>query len=244
MSAGSVLGLEVMGPDRFEAMFFTAALISTKGAVMGLLVRFPQYARPENHRFKWSSLLAVPALTVSLNMLILAMTYGGILTFVGVHATENGLAEFTGWFFTVTAIGTALTRIFSGHLFDRYGPTWISVFGIISVSAGLMLLGQAPVPFLFLLSGFVIGIGFGVIFPTLQTMANNVASPEHRGSANSTFLTGLDMGIALGAVLTGMVSSVLSLAWTFKAASLITLAGLVFFLVFSLPHYTKNRNFD
>lgn len=244
MSVGSVLGLEVMGQDRFEALFLTAAAVSIAGVMMAALIRFPEYVRPDKKKIRWSSLVAFPSLQVSVNILILAVTYGGVLTFIGLYAKEINLSEYTGWFFTVTAVGTALTRIFSGRLFDRYGPTWISVFGIIAVSGGLMLLGQAPVRSLFLLSGFVIGIGFGVIFPTLQTMANNVVTHEHRGSANSTFLTGLDMGIGLGSVLTGLLSTLLGLAWTFKAASLVALAGLVYFLVFSLPHYTKNRIID
>jgi MFS family permease len=174
-------------------------------------------------------------------MMILAATNGGIITFVTLYAKEIGLNHLTGWFFIVMAIGTALTRVFSGKLFDKYGPTLISVFGILAVSGGMMLLSQIPIPFGFLAAGFTVGIGFGVIFPTLQTMANNVVHRDRRGAANSTFLTGLDLGIGIGAVLTGIFAGRMGLSWTYEMASLLALGGLLFFLVVSLPHYSRNR---
>jgi predicted MFS family arabinose efflux permease len=85
------------------------------------------------------------------------------------------------------------------------------------------------------------GVGFGVIFPTLQTMANNVVAHNRRGAANSTFLTGLDLGIGIGSVLTGFLSEPLGLAWTYNCAALLALSGLIYFLVVSLPHYQKFR---
>jgi len=241
MSIGPVIGLKVMGQDHFTTLFLVAGAVSVAGILMAGLVRYPEFKRPENMKFSWKVLISKPSLPVAFNMLILAASYGGVITFITLYAKENGLNAYTGWFFSIMAIGTALTRVFSGSLFDRYGPTWISVFGMLSVSGGLALLAHAPVLALFLISGFVIGVGFGVIFPTLQTMANNVVTHERRGAANSTFLTGLDLGIGIGSVLTGVLSEPFGLSWTYNSAALLALSGLVFFLVVSLPHYIKNK---
>lgn len=241
MSIGPVIGLKVMGHDHFTALFLVAAAVSFLGILMAFLVKFPVFKRSEESVFSWKMLIAKRSVPVSVNMLILAASYGGVVTFITLYAKENDLNSFTGWFFTIMAVGTALTRVFSGNLFDRYGPTWISVFGIISVSGGLFLLANAPVLNFFLISGFVIGVGFGVIFPTLQTMANNVVTPDRRGAANSTFLTGLDLGVGIGSVLTGILSEPFGLAWTYNYAAILSLSGLLYFLVVSLPHYQSNR---
>jgi MFS family permease len=241
MSIGPVIGLKVMGQNHFTSLFLVAGVVSTLGILMAFLVRYPPYRRPEKILFSWKMLISRLSLPVAVNMLILAASYGGVLTFITIYARENGLGSYSGWFFFIMAIGTSLTRVFSGSLFDRYGPTWISVSGIISVSGGLLLLAHAPVLPFFVVSGFFIGVGFGVIFPTLQTMANNVVDPETRGAANSTFLTGLDMGIGIGSVLTGALSDPLGLSWTYNAGAIVALAGLVFFLVVSLPHYMKYK---
>jgi MFS family permease len=241
MSIGPVIGLKVMGEDHFTALFLVAGVVSLLGILMASLVKYPAFKRPEKPVFSWKMLIAKQSVPVALNILILAASYGGVMTFITLYAKENGLDSYTGWFFTIMAVGTALTRVFSGSLFDRYGPTWISVFGIISVSGGLLLLAHVPVLPYFLISGFFIGVGFGVVFPTLQTMANNVVNPDRRGAANSTFLTGLDLGIGIGSILTGVLSEPMGLAWTYNSASLLALAGLVFFLVVSLPHYMKNK---
>jgi MFS family permease len=241
MSIGPVIGLKVMGNDHFTALFLVAGGVSLLGILMASMVRYPVFQKPEKPKFSWNKLIAKQSVPVSLNMLIIAASYGGVMTFITIYARENGLNAYTGWFFTIMAIGTALTRIVSGSLFDRYGPTWISVFGIISVSGGLLLLAHAPILTFFLISGFVIGVGFGVIFPTLQTMANNVVTPDRRGAANSTFLTGLDLGIGLGSVLTGVLSESMGLAWTYNTAAILALGGLLYFIIVSLPHYQKNK---
>ncbi|MCX6227439.1 MAG: MFS transporter [Bacteroidia bacterium] len=241
MSIGPVIGLKVMGQDNFTALFLVAGGVSFLGILMASLVKYPAFKRPEKTKFSWKMLIAKQSVPVAVNILILAASYGGVMTFIMLYAKENDLSSYTGWFFTIMAVGTALTRIFSGSLFDRYGPTWISVSGIISVSGGLLLLAHAPVLHLFLLSGFLIGVGFGVIFPTLQTMANNVVTPDRRGAANSTFLTGLDLGIGIGSVLTGILSEPLGFTWTYNSAALLALSGLVYFVVVSLPHYMKYK---
>ncbi|MFA6128540.1 MAG: MFS transporter [Bacteroidales bacterium] len=241
MSIGPVIGLEVMGQDHFTALFMVAGAVSLIGILMASLIYYPDFKRPPNKLFSWKMLISKQSVPVAVNILILAASYGGVLTFITLYAKEKGLNEYTGWFFTIMAIGTALTRVFSGSLFDRYGPTWISVTSILSVSGGLLLLANAPILQFFLLAGFLIGVGFGVVFPTLQTMANNVVAPDRRGAANSTFLTGLDMGIGLGSVLTGALSQPMGFGWSFNAAAILALSGLLYFLVVSLPHYIKYR---
>jgi MFS family permease len=240
MSIGPLIGLNVMGNDHFTNLFLTAGLVSIAGILLAALIRYPRFYPPQNTKFSLKMLISKPALPVSVNILIIAAAYGGVITFITLYARENNLSSETGWFFTVMAIGTALTRVFSGHLFDRYGPTWISVLSILSVSAGLLILSQAPVVLTLLASGFLIGTGFGILFPTLQTMANNLVTPERRGAANSTFLTGLDLGIGIGSVVTGMLAAPIGLSRTYMAGAILTLAGLLFFLLVSLPHYQKN----
>jgi MFS family permease len=244
MSIGPVLGIKLMHGGNYDLVFMVASAVAILGAMAAFLLKYPAFSRPEKRKFSVSQLIAKPSLPVSVNMMILAATNGGVVTFVALYAGEIGLKDLTGWFFVVMAIGTTLTRIFSGRLFDKYGPTWISVFGMLAVSGGMMLLSQMPIPFGFLTAGFTVGVGFGVIFPTLQTMANNVVHRDRRGAANSTFLTGLDMGIGIGAVISGAVSGKLGLSWVYEASSLLALGGLLFFLLFSLPHYTRYRTED
>jgi len=244
MSIGPVVGIRLMKGGNYTMVFLIACAIAVLGALAAYLLKYPSFKRPEKRNFSLAKLIAKPSLPVSINMMILAATNGGVVTFVALYASELGLGDLTGWFFFIMAVGTTLTRIFSGKLFDKYGPTWISVFGMLAVSGGMMLLSQMPIPFGFLTAGFTIGIGFGVIFPTLQTMANNVVHRDRRGAANSTFLTGLDLGIGIGAVISGAVSGKLGLSWVYEASSLLAIGGLLFFLLFSLPHYTRYRTED
>ncbi len=72
-------------------------------------------------------------------------------------------------------------------------------------------------------------------------MANNVVVKSKRGVANSTFLTGLDLGIGLGSLYTGWLADLVSLSFAFMLAGGILLLGLIHFFIFTLPHYRRNQ---
>jgi MFS family permease len=55
-------------------------------------------------------------------------------------------------------------------------------------------------------AGVFAGLGVGTGMGTLQTMAVSAVSAERRGVATSTFLFGLDAGIAVGAAIAGAVA--------------------------------------
>ena len=154
------------------------------------------------------------------------------------------MTGYTGWFFTIMAIGTAITRIVSGSVFDKRGPLGLGIAGIVLLVTGLVLLSRAPYCSCFLISGFIMGAGFGVVIPTLQTMANNVVYRRRRGAANSTFLTGLDLGIGIGSVFAGYFSEFIGLSSTYLAMAAVTLLGGVYFLLVAIPHYKAHLLMD
>ena len=78
----------------------------------------------------------------------------------------------------------------------------------------------------FCVSGLFIGIGFGMMFPALQTLYINMAENNQRGTANSTYLVGFDLGLALGMLVGGYISGIYSFEVLFLVAS-----GLCFFSV-------------
>ncbi|MBT3242063.1 MAG: MFS transporter [Bacteroidetes bacterium] len=241
MAIGPALGLLIMAKDNYRALFISAMLISCLGIIFLFMIKFPPFIRPKGLRFTAKSLVAKKSLPVTITVLIIISAYGGILTFVSVYAREVNLDQSTGWFFTIMAVGMGLARVLSGQIFDRYGPRIITLFGLVMSIAGLWILALNPHLPGFLLASAVIGAGLGTVIPTLQTMANNVVVKSKRGVANSTFLTGLDLGIGLGSLYTGWLADLVSLSFAFMLAGGILLLGLIHFFIFTLPHYRRNQ---
>jgi MFS family permease len=120
---------------------------------------------------------------------------------------------------------------------DRKGPKSIMIVCLLLLILGFPLLALVRNPAGFYGAAIVLGMGNGVMWPTFQTMVNNIVAPHRRGAANSTLFTALDIGMGFGMILVGIIAQYASLPAAFLVCSVICVAGLVLFLTFTLKHY-------
>jgi MFS family permease len=149
----------------------------------------------------------VQALLVSgaLGMFFLAVLY--LQRVLGFDALETGVA-----FLPVSLAIGVLSLGFSARLNLRFGARAVLVPGMALVALGLAWLTRAPVD-----GGYVVdvlpamlllGIGAGVSFPALMTLAMSGASDQDAGLASGLVNTTMQVGGALGiAVLATLASS-------------------------------------
>jgi predicted MFS family arabinose efflux permease len=115
--------------------------------------------------------------------------------------------------------------------------------GISLLISGHIVLGTIINIAGFMISGFLLGLGSGVVFPTFQAMVNNLVLPHRRGAANSTLFSGLDLGIGLGMLITGFLAHSIGLPHTYLIYGALNAVALLFFLLVSLKHYQKKLRF-
>lgn len=240
MAVGPMAGLWIMGETHYDRLFVAGTLIAAGAALLAMMIRFPVFVPHNLGRFSVSGLLARETFPVSIAMMIVMMSYGGVISFITLYTLELGLGS-AGVFFTVYAVGLFLSRLVAGRIFDRKGPALTGPAGFVLVATGLSFLWLYHRMTGFVLSGFLIGLGYGIIFPTFQAMANNLVGPGRRGAANSTFFTALDLGIGIGAVFTGYLAQLAGLVNAFGVLALVTVAGIVWYLAVTQPHYLHHH---
>lgn len=238
MAVGPLLGLTLMRSSGYDGMFIWGTVFCLMAFILLLFIKYPVFCSHGNS-FSIQRLISKKTLPVSLIMLMVMLSYGGMISYITLYAVEIDI-ERPGLFFTIYAVGLASSRIFSGNLFDRHGPRYLAPSGILMVAAGMAALALVQSATGFVLSSALIGIGFGVIFPVLQAMANNVVVSGERGAANSTLFTALDLGIGTGAILTGFLNRFMSLADCFILLAMVVCLSAVIFPVFVYPHYNRN----
>lgn len=239
MAIGPMFGLWLSASGNYPRLFIGASLLSLAGFILVLLVRYPKFTPPARAEGLWWKRLIEPtALPASLNYLIVMISYGGMLSFISIYAHEIGINN-PGLFFLVYAVGITLSRLFAGRLFDRHGPLWIAVIGLSTLSIGFPILALVKSYEGFFISSFILGFGSGIIMPTFQAMVNNLAGPQHRGAANSTLFTALDLGIGLGMIIMGLSSEAIGLANSFIACGVINLGALALFVAYTQRHYFR-----
>jgi MFS family permease len=238
MAMGPFAGLQLTQNNNYTLMFLIAGALALAGFLLTLLIKYPIVPLSGKAVFSFRNLLESTALPVTFNLLIVNITYGGLVSFVSLYALTTGIGN-TGIFFIVFASGITLARIYMGKIFDRNGPKALAISGILLLVAGHLILGLILKTAGFMIAGFLLGLGSGVVFPTFQAMVNNLVPPQRRGAANSTLFSGLDLGIGLGMLITGFLAHAIGLPHTYLIFSALNILALLYFLFISLMHYQK-----
>lgn len=235
MALGPLIGLGVLNGFGFGSMLMVLVLLV---AIIFPLMHFIRaynqipVSTSENaqtvtgiRRF-YDKKLLLPA---GLNF-CLSITYGGILSFLALYGKEAHI-ENVGWFFLTNALAMVLIRPFSGKLYDRKGHVAVLPPGAIFVGISLLLLSLTTTESLLLVSAAFYGLGYGMIQPSIQAWMMKVVTPEQRGMANGLFFNSIDLGIAVGSMLLGVIAthSSYSVMYRWSAACLL-LFLIVYFL--------------
>lgn len=236
MALGPFTGLQLTQNNNYTLMFFFAGALAFAGFLLTLFIKYPVVAHAHKIAFSFRNLIESTALPVTINLLIVNISYGGLVSFVSIYALKTGIGN-TGIFFIVFASGITLARLYMGKVFDRNGPKALTVTGIILLAVGHTMLGLLINTTSFMIAGFLLGLGSGIVLPTFQAMVNNLVPPERRGAANSTLFSGLDLGIGFGMLITGFLAYAIGLPYTYLIYGALNIFALVFFLFISLKHY-------
>jgi MFS family permease len=240
MALGPVIGALIAHAWGYPGIFITGLAVSLVSAVLAAMIRYPAHEfHGENVELKWSNLLEGTTIIPALNIMLIITTYGGLMSFIALYGHQIGISNPSG-FFLIYAVGVAMARFTSGKMMDRKGPRQILIVCLTMLILGFPLLAIVRNPVGFYLSAIVLGAGNGVIWPTFQTMANNLAAPRRRGVANSTLFGALDIGMGLGMVIVGVIAQHTSISTAFLVCSGISLAGLLLFLTVTHGYYWKN----
>ncbi len=240
MSAGPVIGLFVCHRWGYTAMFITGFFISiaSLGCAYAIHLR-KRFLIGKRIQLKWNSLFERSSILPSLNVFITMIAYGGLMSFIALYGREIGIQNSSLYFLFFSA-GIAAARLTAGKEFDRNGPGRVITLCLILLIIGFPMLALAKNPILFYTSAIVIGFGNGVIFPTFQSIVNNLADSTRRGVANSTLYTAVDLGMGSGMIMAGLIAQKISFSAIFWVNSLVCIAGLIFFRSFVLKYYESN----
>jgi len=240
MSVGPIVGAFIIHHGGYSELFLSALLISLMSLIFAYSIRLPRKLTTRKEiDFSVGNLFHRKSILPSVNLLVIMTTYGGLLSFIALFGREIGI-ENTSLFFLIFAAGIGISRLTAGKTFDRKGPLGILTFCLILMIAGFPLLALVRNAAGFYISGLIIGFGIGVIFPTFQTIVNNLADDRNRGAANSTLYTALDLGMGLGMIVSGLIAQYISIQAVFLLSSLVCIAGLAFFRMKVIGPYNRN----
>lgn len=242
MVVGPFVGLTIITVLNDTVLFIFCMFSSLLSLICGLFTRFQKQNKTGKAKKPvitgWRKLIEPAALPISVAASFLAFSYGSITTFISVYAQESGLGSYASYFFVVFATMIILSRPFTGKAFDRFGEHVLVYPGILLFTIGMFFLSQAHSGFVFLLTGGMLGLGFGALLPSFQTIAVQAAPANRRGMATGTFFVLFDTGYGIGSYLLGVIASLSSYHTMYFIASMIVASSAV---IYYRLHHRQNK---
>lgn len=231
---GPMIGLPLIAHWGYTSVFIFSLVMGIVSLLIAIPVQAPNIKRAtsvEKEGFKLSNYIEKRALPVSTTMLVAALAYSGILSFITTYAEEVDLAKAGTFYFLVYALAILISRPFTGRLMDIKGGNSVAYPSLVIFAVGMLLLSQASSPFVFLMAAAVIGLGYGNFQSCTQALAIKVTPPHRMGLANSTYFICLDLGLGLGPVLLGYLVPLLGYRGMYLSLACWILIGIAIYYV-------------
>lgn len=212
------LGLLIMNRLGFNLLFVSVAAAGLLALFLSMAIKDRSYTL-STQPLKIGQLFEKLSVPASITQFFFMMAYGVVEVYVAIYAVHHNLLD-GGIYFICVAVATVITRILLGKSIDRYGAGILVYSGNAALVAGILLLIFVHSNFGYILSALMLGVSFGAVQPSLQTMAMRMVPPQRRGAASSTFFVAFDLGIALGGLLSGILVEYLGYDVMFIAISL------------------------
>lgn len=228
LAIAPALSLWLIDAVSFEALFWFCSLSAVAAVLIAVPIKCPDQDLALNA--SKPTLVERSALKPSLVILLVALTYSSLLSFLALFLRQQGLSS-SGLFFTAMALTTLGVRPLSGLLIDRYGLRGYNIVvfsGLVCLTAAMVVIAGISSMSGLIVSGLLYGIGFGFLQPSMLTLCISSA-PSRRGAANATFWTAFDIGVAAGSILWGFIAEHWSYTLMFQLNTLsLVLAAAVY----------------
>jgi MFS family permease len=184
----------------------------------------------------------------SLGRIFYVTSLGNVSLFAACQAgLVNNLNDGMSWgiyplFFAAHGLGVAqigvvkaaypivwgLLQIGTGMLSDRVGRKGLIAWGMVVQAGGIWLTVLVPEYGAWLLGAVLQGLGTAMVYPTLLAAIADHAQPAWRASSLGVYRFWRDLGYAIGALLSGLVSDLVGLGAAIHLVAALTLgSGLV-----------------
>lgn len=251
MSFGPMIGLFLHEITSYEVIFCCSFLSGSLGFVMAYMVRSPNKKPVKREPLSLDRFFLIKGIWAGISLLLLSIPYGMTTTYVAMYSEEIHIHIHSGLYFTLMAIGLAISRLFSGRQVDKGRITLVISLGMYLACATFFLLAALKplmtwnatfTSYLYLAIALLQGIAFGTMFPAFNTLFVNLAPNNQRGTATSTYLTSWDVGIGIGLMIGGSIAQRMGgFEYAYLVGACLTACSTLFFLIKAGPHFNHNK---
>ena len=234
---GPFIGILLLPIVGFKSVIILAIVLSVLVTVACYLFPVQNIELTDDHKKllnSWSlnTFIEYKVLFISIVAFLIGLSYSSVLGFLSIYADNLGLSTAGAFFFVVYALIITLTRPFAGQIFDAKGENAVMYPSFIFLAIGLLTLSYTTTSFMLLLSGALIGLGYGTFMSNGQAVCLKLVESSKVSIALSTYFIGLDLGLGFGPYALGTVHSFLSYSGIYVLCAVLTVAVAILYAIF------------
>ena len=229
IAIGPVVGESIIQKWGFNAMFLAAAVFFIAGFFFLL---------PLKDNFKTSQGGTrggfMKALRVGLvwRMAFICLCFGVAFAahggFVAPFAKAGSMS--VSAYFVSYSTAAVISRLFGGKLADRFGEKQLIPVALVIAGTGFVCLMQVTSTVGLAGTGFVAGLGHGLLFPSLIALTIRPIAAGDRGKVTGILTGGVDAGLFFGSLTMGQLGDFFGFSAIFAMAAATIFVGLGVFL--------------
>ena len=219
--------------DSYMILFWIAFVVAISAVLIAWTIRLPEKDIIRNkEKLSLDRFFLTRAWLLAINIAMFGFCWGVLSNYLAIYSKEVlSITGGTGTYFALLSMGLFSSRLQGRKALSQGKLTQNAAEGMLISLVGFTLFVAIPHPVAYYLSAILIGLGNGHLYPAFLNMFVHVARHDQRGTANSSILTGWDLGFGIGCLLGGIVAEHFGYAATFwMVAAENAVSVLLFFL--------------
>ncbi len=220
---GPALGGAMAANAKTEYVFYLVAILFALCSV--LIIKFVEesFYTTEKGKFSFTDFLPLlkhPLIIQASLAAFALMISNGTLAFalplkvagMGMSSATTGILLST---YGIMALIIFLTPI--NRIYDKFSPIWLVIIGISFIGSVHILLNFINVYWMIIVLMFIYGIGFALIFPSMNRIVAEASTMVDRGKAYGIFYAFFSLGAVVGSFVSGATSDAFGLPFLSSA---------------------------
>ncbi len=241
---GPFLGMGFGQDGNYTAVFTVGLIMYSVALVLALFLKVPEETLTEEQKaearsFGLKHLFQFSAVPLAITCMVFYFAYSGVLSFISSYAEAIDLVEAAMYFYLAVAVGTLISRLTTGKIYDSRGPNIVMFPAYIAFFVGMVAFSQATSAVVLLCAGFVIGYGVSIVYTINQAIVVSKSPARRYGVTTSTFAAIVDLGSGLGPSIMGMILAFAGYREMYLICAFISLISLVMYWFIHGRRYGK-----
>lgn len=229
--------------DSYMILFWIAFVVAISAVLITWTIRLPEKDIIRNkEKLSLDRFFLTRAWLLAINIAMFGFCWGVLSNYLAIYSKEVlSITGGTGTYFALLSMGLFSSRLQGRKALSQGKLTQNAAEGMLISLVGFTLFVAIPHPVAYYLSAILIGLGNGHLYPAFLNMFVHVARHDQRGTANSSILTGWDLGFGIGCLLGGIVAEHFGYTATFWMVAAENAVSVILFFLASRQFFERRK---